>query len=258
MHNTTDTILKLAAASLLMVSAARAEYLADADTTTPGLQPGSVYTPVGLSGTTKSEGWEKLTSTLYPGNGGFPGTSAWVGALGSQVGPDAGDNGLGKVSNGLAGGPYPASSSIYFGGILNIPNTNGGTLQVDASSTGLLSGVKTVVFHLDIGEAWTYDLYNRTAPSITITTTSGTYTRSAAYASRYAKVYNGQVWMNGQWEDLYINSRAYQFDLNGLVGTVTGFKVSFSGVQHAQIHGLGLEQSTSVYTGTDALPANLP
>lgn len=257
MHNTTDTILKIAAASLLMVSAARAEYVVDADSSTPGNQPGSVYTPIGLGGTTMSEGWEKLTSTLYPGNGSFPGTSAWVGALGSQVGPDAGANGLGKVSNGFAGGPYPASASVYFGGILNAPNVNGGTLEVDASSTGLLSGVKTVVFHLDIGEAWTYDLYNRVAPSITVNTTSGTFTRSAVFASRYAKVYNGQVWMNGKYEDLYINSRAYQFDLNSL-GTVTGFTITFSGVQHAQVHGLGLEQSTDVNTTNNTLPTDLP
>lgn len=258
MKTTTLPLLKIALASTLIAGAVRAEYLADKDPVTTGNQPGSVYSPVTLSGTTMSEGWEQLTSSIYPGNGGFPGTSAWLGALGSQVGPDAGANGLGKVSNGFAGGPYPASASIYFGGVLSVPNTNGGTLEVDASSSGLLSGVKTAVFHLDIGEAWTYDLYNRTAPVATVTTTMGTYTVSAAYASRYAKVYNGQVWMNGQYEDLYINSRAYQFDFDVLPGTVTGFVVSFSGVQHAQVHGLGLQQSTDVYTGSNALPAHVP
>lgn len=258
MHNTTDTILKLATASLLMISAARAEYVADADPATPGPQPGSIYSPVAIGGTTKSEGWEKLTSTLYPGNGGFPGTATWLGALGSQVGPDAGDNGLGKVSNGFAGGPYPASASIYFGGILNIPNTNGGSLKVQASGTGLLPGVKTVVFHLDIGEAWTYDLHNRTAPVATVTTATQTYVINAEFASRYAKIYNGQVWMNGAWEDLHINSRAYQFNLNTVVGPVTGFTISFTGVQHAQVHGLGLQQSTQVNAGNDLLPTHVP
>jgi hypothetical protein len=258
MKTTTLPLLKIALVSTLIAGSVHAEYLADKDPVTAGNQPGSVYAPVTLSGTTMSEGWEQLTSTIYPGNGGFPGTSAWVGALGSQVGTDAGANGLGKVSNGLAGGPYPASSSIYFGGILNIPNTNGGTLEVDASSTGFLSGTKTVVFHLDIGEAWTYDLYNGTAPVMTVTSSSGTYTVNASYASRYAKVYNGQVLMNGVYEDLYINSRAYQFDLNSVPGTVSGFTITFTGVQHAQIHGLGLQQSTDVYTGTDALPAHVP
>ena len=257
MQNTTDTILKLTVASLLFFSAAHAEYKADADPLTAGNQPGSVYVPVTLSGTTKSEGWEKLTSTLYPGNGGFPGTSSWLGALGSQVGPDAGANGLGKVSNGVAGGPYPSSASIYFGGILSIPNTYGGTLEVEASGTGLLSGVKTVVFQLDIGEAWTYDLYNDDEPVLSVTTTSGTYTVGSLFASRYAKVYNGQVLMNGVYEDLYINSRAYQYNLNGLPGTVTSFAVTFSGVQHTQVHGLGLQQSTAVTT-TQVIGADIP
>jgi hypothetical protein len=64
--------------------------------------------------------------------------------------------------------------------------------------------------------------------------------------------------MNGTYEDLYINSRAYQFDLDLVPGTVSGFTITFTGVQHAQIHGLGLQQSTDVYTGTDALPADVP
>jgi len=258
MKTTTLPLLKIALLSTLIAGSVQAEYLADKDPVTAGNQPGSIYTPVTLTGSTMSEGWEQLSSSVYPGNGSFPGTAAWVGALGSQVGPDAGANGLGKVSNGLAGGPYPASASIYFGGVLNLPNTNGGTLEVEASSTGFLSGTKTVVFHLDIGEAWTYDLYNRTAPVLTVTSSSGTYTVNASYASRYAKVYNGQVLMNGVWEDLYINSRAYQFDLDLVPGTVSGFTVTFTGVQHAQIHGLGLQQSTDVYTGTNALPTHVP
>jgi len=258
MHNTTDTILKLATASLLMISAANAEYKADTDPLTAGPQPGSVYSPVALGGTTMSEGWEKLTSSLYPGNGTFPGTASWVGALGSQVGPDFGSNGIGKVSNGFAGGPYPASASIYFGGVLNIANTNGGTLEVDASGAGLLSGVQTVVFHLDIGEAWTYDLYNRVAPVATVTANGVDYTVTASYSSRYAKVYNGQVWMDNKWEDLYINSRAYQYDLSFISDPIDSVVISFTGVQHAQVHGAGLQQSDTSYTGTNLLPTHVP
>ena len=258
MKDTTNTLFGIALASVVVLSSARAEYFADTDPLTAGNQPGSIYTPVSIGGTTMSEGWEELTSTLYPGNGSFPGTSAWSGTLASQVGPDAGANGLGKVANGIAGGPYPSSSSIYFGGILTIPNTFGGTLEVDATGSGLLPGVQTVVFHLDIGEAWTYDLHNDDEPVLTCTTTSGTYTVYASYASRYAKVYDGQVYMNGNWEDLYINSRAYQYDLSSLPGTVTGVNVSFNGVQHAQVHGLGLQQSTDAYPSTDLLPADIP
>lgn len=254
---THNTILKSIIATLLLAASARAEYFADADPVTAGNQPGSIYVPLSLTGTTLSEGWEKLTTGMYPGNGTFPGLSAWTGALASQVGPDAGSNGLAKIANGVGGGPYPGSSSIYFGGTGIIANIFGGTLEAQASGAGLLSGVKTVIFHLDIGEAWTYDLYNHADPVLHVTTASGTFQLAPLYSSRYAKLYNGQVWMNGQYEDLYINSRAYQFDLAAIAGTITSVKVRFSAAQHAQVHGLGLQQSTDTYT-SDELPAHVP
>lgn len=253
---TTHTFLKPALATLLLAATAQAEYLADTDPVTAGNQPGSVYYPIGLGGTYKTEGWEKLTSTLYPGNGSFPGWSAWVGALASQVDTDAGSSGLAKIANGVGGGPYPSSASIYFGGTGVLPNLFGGTLETQTSGSSVVSGLRTVIFHLDIGEAWTYDLYSAAAPVLYVTTSSGTTSIPATYSSRYAKVYNGQVWMNGKYEDLYINSRAYQFNI-GSLGTITSFTVRFSGAQHAQIHGAGLEQSSQAYT-TNELPAHVP
>ncbi|MCW1884402.1 hypothetical protein OKA04_06640 [Luteolibacter flavescens] len=232
MKTTPSTLLKTIIAASLM-HAAQAEYV-------DGV--GSVYTPVGLGGNTFSEGWEALTSTAYPGNGSFPGNGAWTGALLSQEGPQAGTNGLVKVANGFAGGPYPASQSIYFGGILSMPNVHGGELAVQASGTGVLDDVKTIVFHVDIGEAWTYDFYNGEAPVLHVVSSTGTHEVEAEFTSLYAQVYNGEVYMNFKWEDLYINSWAFQYDLDGL-GDVSSFSLEFHGVQHAQIHGLGLEQS---------------
>ncbi|MDB6080233.1 MAG: hypothetical protein JWO82_3980 [Akkermansiaceae bacterium] len=257
MKTSTNIITKVALAALLLTSSTTfAEYVTDADPVTAGNQPGSVYSPVSLTGTTKSEGWTAMTAANYPGNGGFPGTSAWTGPLASQVGPNAGANGLAKLANGTAGGPYPSSGSIYHGGVLSIPNTFGGTLAAQASGTGLLSGVKTVVFQLDIGEAWTYDLYNDVAPVLTYTTSAGTFTVNASFASKYAKVYNGQVLMNGENVDLYINSRSYQFNLSGVSGTITSLSVKFNGVQHSQVYGAGLQQSTTTYT-TSVLRADV-
>lgn len=254
MNNTSDFLLKLGLSSLLFAATASAEYKADKDPVTAGNQPGSVYTPVTLSGTTRSEGWESLTASNYPGNGSFPGTAAWVSALASQVGANAGSAGLAKLSNGAAGGPYPASSSIYFGSFGSVPNTYGGTLAVQASGTAVLSGVKTVVFQLDIGEAWTYDLHDDDQPVLTYTTSAGTFTAPAAtYASRYAKVFNGQVLMNGVLEDLYINSRAYQFDVSGAGSAILSFSIRFDGVEHAQVHGTGLQQTTT----TTAISGNV-
>lgn len=227
------------------VGSASAEYFTD-KSPAAGAQPGSLYVPVSApSGTTASlsEGWEELTATAYPDNDvTFPGTGTWLAALESLVGDDAGSNGLLKTANGFAGGPYPASASIYYGGILNVANTDGGKLTVSASGAGLLSGVKTVVFQIDIGEAWTYDLYNNVAPVLTYTTSAGTFTAPLAFQSLYKETFNGTVSMPSGTEDLNINSRAYQFDLGGETGTITSFSISFRGVQHAQLYGAGLQQ----------------
>lgn len=257
MKKTTDIITKLAFAAILLTSSGHAEYVTDADLVTSGNQPGSLYKPLTLTGTTKSEGWQKLTSALYPGNGSYPGTASWTGALASQVGANAGASGLAKISNGTGGGPYPSSASIYFGGYSSIANNYGGSLAVQASGTAVQSGVKTVIFHVDIGEAWTYDLYNDDAPVLNVTTASGTTQINAVHASKYAKVYNGQVLMDGNMEDLYINSRIYQFDLSLVSGTITSISVGFDGVEHCQLYGLGLQQSTTTYT-SNILPAEAP
>lgn len=246
MKTTPLTLVKVTIAAALL-HAAQAEYI-------DGV--GSVYTEVALAGNTFSEGWEALTSTAYPGNGSFPGTGAWTGALLSQTGDNAGDNGLVKIANGFAGGPYPASGSIYFGGILNAPNVDGGEMAVQASGTGVVDDVKTVVFQADIGEAWTNDFLNGDAPVLHVTTTVDTYEIEADHTSLYAQVDNGEVYMNFQWEDLFINSWAFQYDLDGLPGDVTGFSIKFHGVQHAQLYGIGLQQSDVAETES-VLPENL-
>lgn len=242
----------------LLTTSVHAEYFTDKDPVTSGAQPGSLFVPVAApTGTTSSisEGWEELTAAAYPDNDvGFPGTGTWPEALESQVGDDAGSNGLDKFSNGFAGGPYPASSGIYYGGMLTIPNTDGGELGVDISAAGLLPGVKTVVLQLDIGEAWTYDLYNDEPPVLTYTTSSGSGTATLSYQILYKETYNGTVSMPSGTEELNINSRAYQFDLSGVTGTITSLSISFNGVQHAQLYGAGLQQFDAASTSVSLLP----
>lgn len=253
----TTALIKPVLVSILMMPVVHAEYVADADPVTPGNQPGSLYKPVTLTGTTKSEGWQKLTSSLYPGNGGYPGNALWTGTpLVSKVGPDAGASSLVKLFNGTSGGPYPGSASIYFGGSGSTPNTFGGTLAAQASGSGLVSGVKTIVFQADIGEAWTYDLHDDDEPVLTYTTSAGSFQLSPVHSSLYSRYDNGQVLMNGVWEDLYINSRAYQFNLNGISG-ILSISVSFDGVEHAQLYGIGLQQS-DVQATSSVLPPPAP
>jgi len=64
--------------------------------------------------------------------------------------------------------------------------------------------------------------------------------------------------MNGEYEDLYINSRAYQFDVSAVTGTITSVSVAFTGVQHAQLHGAGFEQSNEDSSTTNLLPPDAP
>ena len=237
------------------------EYFLDTDPIASGNQPGSIYVPRSAPGGTvnsTSEGWEQLTAGQNPDvNVGFPGNDDWEDVAFSHVGTYQGNSYFFKTANGPgdAGGPYPASASIYFGGTNPTHNYDGGELTVFTDSGQVLTGVKTVVFQLDIGEAWTYDLYAVPVLHYTLSGGGGGSV-SAAYQSLYKEVANGQVYMDGKWEDLNINSRAYQFNLNGL-GTIESFSISFKGVQHAQVYGAGLQQFDAA-AGASILPANVP
>lgn len=235
----------------------RAEYFTAADPGNPGTADGSYYVPVDPPSPTASsfsEGWQQLTKTAYSlTTYNFPGFGFWPDLV-SQTGPNTGLNKIHKVSNGPGGGPFPASASIYYGGTSAVVNTAGGELAIQNSVGGVLSGVKTIVFQIDIGEAWLYDFHNGDAPELTYyTSTSGPHTVSAAFASHYKEVYNGQVLMDGVMEDLNINSYAYQFNVSG---AVTSFSINFEGVQHAQFYGAGLQQFNET-TAVSLLPEPL-
>lgn len=248
----------IAALGFAAISAtpSHAEYFLDKDPGTAGNQSGSTYVPVTApTGSANiSEGWEQLTASQYPDvNAGFPGSADWDDVALSHVGTHDETSYLYKSANGVGGGPYPASASIYFGGTSSTTNIDGGELTIATDSA--LSGVKTVVFQLDIGEAWTYDLYAVPVLHYTLVGGGGGSV-NAAYQSLYKEVANGQVYMNGVWENLNINSRAYQFNLNGL-GTIESFSIKFKGVQHAQVHGAGLQQF-DVAAGSSLLRPNVP
>lgn len=213
-------------------------------------------TPVsGLTGNTTSEGWNDLSSSAITGYGTFPGTGAWPGPIASQIGPDAGTSGLSKTANGLAGGPYAASGSMYFGGFSSVPNTNGGTLGV--SPTVALAGLQTVVFQIEIGEAMTYDFYNQILPTLTYTVGGMSTTVAASYSSLYSQVDNGTVSMPTGEETVYINAYALQWDLSSVTGEITGFSVDFTAVQHGQLYSLHLQQSDEAFASS-LLPTAIP
>lgn len=211
---------------------------------------------LGLSGTTAFDGWNNFSSTTLSGFGGFPGTSAWTGSYGTTVSgaigsyvAGSGDAILTKAANGTSGGPYVASGSIYSGGFSGDANVNGGTLAV--TDTTPLADLKTIVFQLEIGEAWTYDLYNHALPTLTYTYNDGTgdvtvTSVAADYSSILLQAYNGTVTMPSGEEPVYINLHALQWDLSAVTGDITAFTINFTTVQHSQVYAMQLDQGDTM------------
>lgn len=192
------------------------------------------------SGNVSNDGWSTsgLSAGTNAGYPGFPGSGAWPAPIASDSGDDAG---LHKIANGTGGGPYPASGSIYYGGFSGDINNNGGTLAV--RDTTPLADVATIAFQIEIGEAWTYDFFNDELPSLLIDGTS----YQASHSALIEQFYNGTVPMPTGDEDVYINTYLLAWDLTAaglnLTSPVTSFDVQFTGVQHAQVYSLRLDQS---------------
>lgn len=206
-------------------------------------------------GNVTNNSWVNLASVAQNGvpgiSGipGFPGTGAWPNPVGSQVDASLGSVGaalggaaLNKTANGNGGGPYPGGSGLYFGGFSSALNNFGGTLAVSDSTP--LAGLKTVVFQIGIGEAWTYDFYNGVLPQLSYTTASGGAGGLAAnFVEVLDKFDNGTMNTPTGPETVYINQYGLQWDLSSVAEPITAFSIAFSGVQHAQVYGLTLTQS---------------
>ncbi len=209
-----------------------------------------------LLGNRQFDGWatSAIIGSANSGFSGFPGSGVWPRAITSQTVHGIhgdGDAGLYKAKNGTGGGPYPAGGSIYFGGFSGDINNDGGTLAVYDSTP--IVNVKTVTFQFVIGEAWTYDLWNRADPILKVNGVAtnggagGALPTGTPVALTYSEVlereFNGTVEMPSGTENLYNNLRAYQWDLSSIVDPITSFSIEFTGVQHAQLYALQLDQS---------------
>lgn len=213
-----------------------------------------------LSGTTSYDGWTNLTvgggfsGVFFPGSGAWPTTGGnWtaydpgagnVGAIGSNTAGSA-DALLYKVANGAAGGPYPASGSIYFGGASATVNLNGGTLGI--VDTTPLAGIKTVAFQVEVGEAFGYDFYNHNLPKLVYYTASGSDEIFATHSDLISQIYSGDIPMPSGYEDIYKNTWGVQFNLSDITEEILYYEVQFTGVQHAQVYSMQMDSSTSLY-----------
>ncbi len=201
-----------------------------------------------LNGTTSYGKWDTLNSLRLAGTGSFPGNTMWT-PIASNHGND--DAVLKKISNGSGGGPYVATESIYYGGFSGDANLNGGTMAV-ADDTPL-ANLKTLVFQIDIGEAFTYDFFNHETPLLSYTTANGTFNLEADYTILLSKIYSTTVSMptgpDGEYqdEDVFRNTWLFQWNLNDVTEPITSFEIQFTGVQHAQVYALQLDQSDYAY-----------
>ncbi|QJE97684.1 beta strand repeat-containing protein [Luteolibacter luteus] len=193
----------------------------------------------------------------YAGGGMFPGMTMWA-PYASQFGTSTTAGQLIKTANGTGGGPYPANSSMYFGGASPQSNVNGGSL---AAKGHAIPAVKTVTFQFSIGEAYGYSLWDADGdgigandmPKLKVFNASGELITTLApnYAEVIKKAYNGSMEMppgSGLDEDIYINTFGLQWNLAVVEQEIASFQVDWTGVQHAQLWSLRLDQSDASYS----------
>ncbi|MBB5352716.1 hypothetical protein HNR46_002964 [Haloferula luteola] len=209
--------------------------------TAPGTTGDPFLDPAVTGSSVSSSVWNELSQSTLSGYGTYPGATAWPAPISPQSGDATPE--FDKVS----GNAYPASSSIYLGGFSSTPNADGASFAISESSP--VSGLQTLVFQIQIGEAFGYDFKDGIEPVLSYTTASGTVTGLAAdFSVVYDAFQNGE--MSG--EPVYVNTYALQWDLSGVSEAISGFSITFDGVQHATLYGMRLDQ------GSDAANSLLP
>jgi PEP-CTERM motif-containing protein len=190
-----------------------------------------------LPGNTQYDEWANLNSANFPGlGGGFPGAAPWpAGGVGSNV-AGSGDAQFTKVS----GNGFAASGSIYHGGFSATPNTLGGTMSVTDATP--LAGLQTLVFQIEIGEAFGFDFFNDVAPVLSYN--GGSQALAADAAIITSTVQNGTFPnpITGDPEPIFVNVWEMTWDVSTL-GAITSLAFQWTDVQHSQIYALRLDQS---------------
>ncbi len=209
---------------------------------------------VPFTGNTSWDGWQ-LDNFNYGNNnwnvykgyyGGYPGTNAWNTSWNNSAPSSLGSAGhaaqLYKVANGASGGgPYIGGESLYFGAGAVEANSLGGTIGI--RPVNMLSGVRTIGFQIDIGEASGYDLFS--GPTLFVTSGGSTVELDANFTFLISQVYTGTFTPPGEPEqDLYRNTYYFQWSVDA---TINSFEIQFSAVPHAQVYEVRLDQTDTVY-----------
>jgi len=211
-----------------------------------------------LAGNSAYDAWGSLNSTTIPQSGSFPGFTMWD-PVNSQTHSDAdGFAQLKKIANGVGGGAFASSTSLYFGGT-NGGNTYDGTLAV-ADATPV-SGLESIVLQLQFGAASGYDFYDAGTAGYDLSDFPLLYINGssvaiqAGYVNKVIQAYTGTSGMSGTPEPVYVNLWAFQWDLSGVTEPIESFEIQFTGVEHAQLYGIRLDQSD---TFNQMVPAAVP
>lgn len=201
----------------------------------------------GLSGTTSYDEWKSgsLTAANNPGYSSFPGSGVWPAPIGSSA-PGSGDATVMKTANGTSGGYFPSGEGLYTGGFSSTPNIDGGQLRI--SDPTAVSGLKTVAFQLQIGEAFGWDFFNDVRPTLKYTYFNGVsnVTTAASAATNYAlleQLNTGTFDPGSGPEPIFINTYLLNWDLSNALGPISSFDIEFNGVQHSQVYAMRLDQS---------------
>jgi hypothetical protein len=207
--------------------------------------------PVSLAGSTSYDGWSDMTRSGFPGYPDYPGSVAWSQPMGSNIGP--GDAELQRLAGGTTtGGPFPAEESLYFGSFRQIPNDLGGTLRV-ADGTPV-SGVKTVVLQIQIGEAEGYDFLSPGGAPV-LKVNSETVGRASLPPVLISRFQSGTFESpeTGLDEPVFVNTWGFQWDVSSL-SPISSLGIDFSAVTHAQIYAVRLDQSDVAQSGAVFIP----
>ncbi|HYE21169.1 MAG TPA: PEP-CTERM sorting domain-containing protein [Tepidisphaeraceae bacterium] len=206
-----------------------------------------------LSGTEKYDGWAGLIGVNYPGYGGFfTSGNPWPGPIASNQPGSSGDVAANKAQfNKVSGEGYLGGEVVYMGG----PSGIGGVYSV--TETNEIDNLANVVFQVQIQTSGGNSFQPGGAP--TLTYNGGTAVPAGAAKGGYvwAQAPNGTFTPpGGEAQPLMTDVWAFQWDLSGIAGDIADFKIQFTGVAHAGIHAIRLDQST-VYATVVPEPATL-
>lgn len=203
-----------------------------------------------LEGNHQYGGWDKLSNYTLEDTGTNPGWMEWD-PIAPQIFSDAPMSVfLKKLSNGTGGGPYAATSAMYFGGWSFDPNTDGGTLAVTSDA---VANVQTIAFQIEISQDWDGSFYNGQLPTLTLGFGEGipTLNLGSGMSKLLKTVYDGPEGTPVGSQDVFINLYTLQWDLSSLnlegYGPITEFSIEFTAVQHVSLYGLRVDQTDFAY-----------